>query len=180
MIRRWIRRRLPQPEHFEKYALTRKLKPWLSHPGLWAINRRSVAGGVAAGLFCGLIPGPFQMGGALVWCLVCRVNLPVAFVTTFYTNPISIVPLYIFAVAYGQLLLGEVGDVHVAPMPDWSWAAAHQSWQAFLDWGLSLGPALLVGLPATMITFSFLGWVFVRLGWSIGIRVAVIRRRSRK
>jgi uncharacterized protein len=162
MIRRWIRRCLPQPEHFERYALTRKLKPWLAHPGLWAINRRSVAGGVAAGLFCGLIPGPFQMGGALIWCVVARVNLPVAFVTTLYTNPLTIVPLYIFATAYGQLLLGNMGNVQMEPMPDWNWAANGESLLSFFDWTMSLGPALAIGLPATMFTFSSAGWILVR------------------
>ncbi|MDX1667990.1 MAG: DUF2062 domain-containing protein, partial [Limnobacter sp.] len=138
MIRRWIRRRLPQPEHFDRYVITRKLKPWLSHPGLWAINRRSVAGGVAAGLFCGLIPGPFQVGGALIWCVVARVNLPVAFITTLYTNPVSIVPLYIFAIAYGQLLIGEVGEIDLPPLPQWDWSQVEQSTDVFLNWGLSL------------------------------------------
>lgn len=180
MLRRWIRHRIPRPEQFDRYPITRWCKPWLSHPGLWAINRRSVSGGIAAGLFCGLIPGPFQVGGALVWCVIAKVNLPIAFVTTLYTNPLSIVPLYVFAIAYGQLLLGEVGHVEMAPLPEWDWSNMAASTHAYLDWGLGLGPALAVGLPATMVTFSAVGYVAVRLGWNLAIRLAVIRRRKRR
>jgi len=32
----------------------------LHHPNLWHLNRHSVAGGVAIGLFAGLVPGPFR------------------------------------------------------------------------------------------------------------------------
>lgn len=180
MIRRWIRSKLPSPEYFDRYPITRRFKPYLSHPGLWAINRRSVAGGVAAGLFCGLIPGPFQIGGALVWALVWRVNIPVAFIVTLYTNPLSIVPLYAFAAAYGHLLLGSTGVANdIPPLPDWAWSSIGDSTLAMLDWMLSLGPSLAVGLPATMVTFSIWGYFSVRILWNIGIRIAVIRRRKR-
>ena len=50
----------------------------LHHPNLWHLHRRSVAGGVAVGMFCGLIPGPFQMIGAAIMSVLFRVNLPVA------------------------------------------------------------------------------------------------------
>ena len=58
----------------------------LFHPALWHLNRRSAAGGVAVGLFCGLIPGPLQMLGAGIACVLFRVNLPVSLVTTLYTE----------------------------------------------------------------------------------------------
>lgn len=181
MFRRWIRKHLPSPEHFDRYPITRRFKPYLSHPGLWAINRRSVAGGVAAGLFCGLIPGPFQIGGALVWALVWRINIPVAFLVTLYTNPLSIVPLYAFAAAYGHLLLGSAGAApDIPPLPQWDWGMVSQSSLAMFDWMLGLGPSLAVGLPATMITFSVLGYFWTRVLWNLGIRIAVLRRRNRR
>lgn len=179
MFRRTIRKYLPSPEHFDQYPWARPFKPYLGHPAIWALNRRSVAGGVAAGLFCGLIPGPLQLFGALLWILACRVNLPVAFVVTLYTNPLTIVPLYLVAVAYGQFLLGEIGDVTVRPLPDWSWSSFSDSAHAMLDWAMSMGPSLAVGLPALMVTLSVLGYVAVRAGWNLGVRIAVIRRRRR-
>lgn len=176
MIRRWIRQHLPSADHFDRIPVFRHFKKHLSHPNLWALNRRSVAGGVAAGLFCGLIPGPFQIFGALIWGLVGKVNLPVAFVVTLYTNPLTIVPLYILAVAYGDFILGEADNKGMHPLPDWSWADFGGSTHALLDWMLSLGPSLAVGLPAMMTTLSILGYLAVRIAWSAAIRLAAAKR----
>lgn len=179
MFRRKIRQYLPTPEHFDQLVWARPFKRFLAHPNIWALNRKSVAGGVAAGLFCGLIPGPFQILGALMWVLVAKVNMPVAFVTTLYTNPITIVPLYLIAVAYGQFLLGEIGEARVSVVPDWSWSDWGGSTQAMLDWMWSMGPSLAVGLPALMVTLSVLGYFGVRLAWNVGVRIALVRRRKR-
>src|SRR5438552_10491739 len=67
------------------------------HPNLWHVNRRSVAGGVAAGMFAGLVPGsnPVQFAVAALLAVAFRVNLPVAVAVTLYTNPFTIVPLYV-------------------------------------------------------------------------------------
>ncbi|MDH4394484.1 MAG: DUF2062 domain-containing protein [Limnobacter sp.] len=181
MIRTWIRKLLPNSEQLDAIPILRRYKSLFDHPNLWAINRRSVAGGVAAGLFCGLIPGPFQVIGSLLWVFVAKVNLPVAILVTFYTNPLTIVPLYLFAVAYGQLLLGGLpGDAPIQHAPDFSLIDMSGYLHALLDWTLSLGPALAVGLPATMCTFALLGYLFVRISWSSTIRMAVIRRRRRQ
>ena len=179
MFRRKIRKYLPTPDHFDRLAWARPFKRFLGHPNIWALNRKSVAGGVAAGLFCGLIPGPFQIFGSFIWVLLARVNLPVAFAVTLYTNPITIVPLYILAVAYGDFLLGEIGQGSLQPAPDWNWSAWGDSTQAMLGWMLSMGPSLAVGLPALMVTLSILGYFGVRLAWNIGVRAAVVRRRRR-
>src|SRR5258708_20241632 len=85
-------------------------RPWLAHPNLWPLNRRSVPGAVAIGLFCGLIPGPVQMLGALLCAIPLRKNIPVALATTLYTNPLTTVPLYLPACGCGSLLFGGWGS----------------------------------------------------------------------
>lgn len=180
MFRRKIRQFLPTPDHFDRLVWARPFKRFLGHPNIWALNRKSIAGGVAAGLFCGLIPGPFQILGALVWVVVAKVNMPVAFVVTLYTNPITIVPLYLIAVAYGQLLLGENGDTNILPLPNWNWSDWGDSTHAMLDWMWSMGPSLAVGLPALMVTLSLLGYFTVRVVWNIGVRLAVMRKRNQQ
>lgn len=180
MIRTWIRKLLPSSSQLDAIPVLRRYKSLFSHPNLWAINRRSIAGGVAAGLFCGLIPGPFQVIGCLLWVFIAKVNLPVAILVTFYTNPLTIVPLYLFAVAYGQLLLGGLpGDSEIQHAPDFSLIDLSGYLHALLDWMLSLGPALAIGLPATMFTFALLGYVLVRISWSATIRMAAISRKRR-
>ncbi len=179
MIRRWFRKKLPDAQSIEHSFWARPFRRYLSHPNIWALNRHSVPGGVALGLFCGLIPGPFQVLGSLIGSMIFRVNLPTAVLMTFYTNPFNIVPLYAFAVEYGHFLLGEAGQSSdISSMPEWSWSNLSHSVQTWWDWGLNLGPSLVVGLPATMLTFAVVGYVVVKVGWVFVVRWAVVRRRK--
>ena len=50
---------------------------------------------MAIGLFSGLIPGPVQVLGAVGLSILFRAHFPLAAITTLYTNPVTIVPLYL-------------------------------------------------------------------------------------
>lgn len=142
-------------------------RPWLGHPNLWCLNRRSVSGAVAIGLFCGLIPGPLQMLGALLLAVPLRKNIPVALVTTLYTNPFTIVPLYVLAYGYGRLLTpGEHAALAAAPELSW-------------EWMVGLGKPLAIGLVALASTLSVLGYVVVQIAWRIYVSAAWRARRRR-
>ena len=65
-MRKHLHRYLPTPEAILAKPWCAPFRPWLGHPSLWHLNRRSIPGAVAIGLFCGLIPGPFQMLSALI------------------------------------------------------------------------------------------------------------------
>lgn len=135
----------------------------LLHPRLWHLNRRSAAGAVAAGLFCGLIPGPFQMFGAAICAVAFRVNLPLALLTTLYTNPLTIVPLYVVAFELGKVALGGDGKF-VAP-PDYDGAGFIAWLEALLDWMVHLGRPLVAGLLLLATLLAFAGYVVVRVAW---------------
>src|SRR5438552_4035744 len=123
MLRKFFRRYVPDAEAVRSKRLVVAFGGWLHHhPNLWCFNRRSVAGAVAIGLFAGLIPGPFQMLVALLLAIPLKKNIPVALATTLYTNPLTIVPLYIVAYAYGRLLLGGGADAALVPQFEMDWA----------------------------------------------------------
>jgi len=151
---------------------------WLAHPNLWHLNRRSVAGAVAIGLFAGLIPGPFQMLGALLLAVPLRRNIPVALAMTLYTNPFTIVPLYVVAYGYGQLLLGSHRQRAVQPF-EWDWANFWASVEGLWHWTLSLGMPLAIGLVALALTLAVLGYFAAVLGWRAYV-AASWRRRARR
>jgi len=152
----------------------------LLHPALWHLNRRSTAGGVAAGLFCGLIPGPLQMVAAGIAAVVFRFNLPVALATTLYSNPFTIVPLYLLAYHYGALVLGATAG-HEAPLPpDWSLAHPLASARAYGRWIVDLGAPLGFGLLLLATTLAAAGYVLVRVLWSIHLRRAWRARKRRR
>ena len=111
MPRKFFRKYLPSHDSVKQNRHVARFGAFLHHPNLWHLNRHSVAGGVAIGMFSGLVPGPFQMLAAALLCILTKVNLPVALVTTFYTNPFTIGPLYFAAYQIGRLLIGGDGAV---------------------------------------------------------------------
>ena len=152
---------------------------WLQHPNLWHLNRRSVSCAIAVGLFSGLVPGPLQMLAAALLAIALRANLPLALLTTLYTNPFTIVPLYLLAYGYGRMLLGEkhaVGPVEPFYM---DWANFGDSLAAMGSWMMSLGKPLALGLPALALTLAIVGYAAVRIGWRV-LLVAAWRRRQRR
>jgi uncharacterized protein (DUF2062 family) len=180
MPRKFFRKYLPDSQTVRSRKLVAAFGGWLDHPNLWCLNRRSVAGAVAIGLFAGLVPGPFQMLTALVLAVPCRKNLPVALVTTFYTNPFTIVPLYMLAYEYGSLLLGRGhGFSKIEPF-EMNWADLWGSLQGMMNWALALGKPLGLGLVALALTLAALGYVVVELGWRAHVRHAWRARRQRR
>ena len=106
-MRKHLKKYLPNHDAVHGNRWLRPFRNSLLHPRLWHLNRHSAAGAVAAGMFCGLIPGPLQMLGAAICALVFRVNLPLAMFVTLYTNPLAIVPLYLLAYQIGRLATGD-------------------------------------------------------------------------
>lgn len=180
MPRKLFRKYTPGVDRIREVKALALFGDTLFHPSLWHLNRRSAAGGVAVGLFCGLIPGPLQMLGAAVACLVLRVNLPVAVVATLYTNPFTIVPLYLLAYKIGSFALGASGGTPAAPPPDWDWTALMASAEAIGRWMMGLGAPLAVGVFLLASLLAALGYFAVRIAWNIYLRRAWHTRRRRR
>jgi uncharacterized protein (DUF2062 family) len=180
MPRKLFRKYTPSVDKVREVKALALFGDTLFHPALWHLNRRSAAGGVAVGMFCGLIPGPLQMLGAAIACLVARVNLPVALLTTFYTNPFTIVPLYLAAYQIGNVLVGASGGNPAPRPPEWQWSAMMDSARAIGQWMLGLGAPLAFGLLVLASLLSALGYFTVRVAWNIHLRRAWARRRMRQ
>jgi len=176
--RKYFRKFLPNHESIRQHRWLRHFGVWLQHHNLWHLHRRSVSGGVAVGMFCGLIPGPLQMIGAALLAVLFRVNLPVAMVTTFYTNPFTIVPLYWLAYQLGALVTGQSYAVTAAhfEVPEMAW----DNWfTVMLDWIFSLGKPFAIGLPLLALILALLGYVLVRVGWRFWVMWQWRKRRKR-
>jgi uncharacterized protein (DUF2062 family) len=163
---RLLRKYRPKLDAWRSHRLVTRHARWLQHPALWCFNRRSVSGAFAIGLFAGLIPGPFQMIGALLMAVPLRKNIPVALVTTFYTNPFTILPLYALAYGYGCLLLGVPASAKVDPL------------QMHVADLVAIGKPLGWGLLALATTLAVLGYAVVEIAWRIHL-VRAWRRRKR-
>ncbi len=178
-MRKFLKHKLPDAELVRANRWLRPLSGTLLHPRLWHLNRHSAAGAVAVGLFCGLIPGPFQMLGAAVACVVLRVNLPLALITTLYTNPFTIVPLYLVSFTIGEWVLGNGRDF--TPPPELG-GAGFLAWiDALLAWMLGLGAPLALGLVILGSALAVLGYLGVRAAWRWHlVRAWHARRDSRR
>jgi hypothetical protein len=178
MPRKYFRKYLPSHESVRDNRYIGILGAALHHPNLWHLNRRSVAGGVAIGMLCGMIPGPIQMFSAAVLAVVLRVNLPVAMAATWYTNPFTIVPLYYLAYKIGTLITGEAPAVTAPPsihlsldnIGDWIWVLR--------EWISAMGKPFVVGLCTLGAALSVASYFAVRGAWRLYI-VTVWRRRQR-
>jgi uncharacterized protein (DUF2062 family) len=178
MPRKFFRKYLPSHDSIRQNRYLAPFGAFLHHPNLWHLNRRSVAGGVAIGLFSGLVPGPFQMLTAALLAVALRVNLPVALAVTLYTNPFTIGPLYLLAYEYGKLLVG--GQSAPRPAPELDWSHLGEWIDTFLAWMLSLGKPLMVGLIALAVTLAVLGWLATQAAWRIHVILAWKKRAERR
>jgi uncharacterized protein len=177
-IRTLTARFQPAVDRVTSSPVVQRYAPALADPDLWHLNRRSTARAVAIGLFCGLIPGPFQVLGAIGGCLLFRANFPLAVITTLYTNPLTIVPLYLIAYEYGHLFLADGGPAVTAFVaPSGGGLAAYFS--ELTRWMLSLGKPLALGLVLLGGTLAAVGWVTVRVAWRAHA-VWAWRRRARR
>ena len=174
-MRRTLKKYLPDPDIIRGNPWLKPFATSLLHPRLWHLNRHSAAGAVAAGLFCGLIPGPLQMIGAALCALVFRVNLPLALFTTIYTNPFTIVPLYVIAYQIGRLLTADAG--HFVAPPEFSIATFAAWTEAMQAWMLGVAKPLAIGLIVLAASLAVIGYFATKAAWRLYL-IRAWRRRG--
>lgn len=141
----------------------------MADPALWSRSRKSVARAFGWGLFVAALPLPGQTVIAALIAIGLRVNLPVAAVTVFVTNPVTMVPIYWVAYRLGAGMLG-LDPVAVAIEPSWAWLGENL---ARVGLPLALGSLLLGALAGCT------GYLAVNVIWrGITLRRALRRRRA--
>ncbi|MDP0588898.1 MAG: DUF2062 domain-containing protein [Candidatus Endonucleobacter bathymodioli] len=105
MVKKLIQRYLPDPKSIRDNHYLRFLGSALHTPNLWHLNRRSVASAFFIGIFCALLPIPFQMIVAASMAILFRCNLPVSVSLVWLTNPITIPAVFYFTYKIGCYIL---------------------------------------------------------------------------
>lgn len=149
----------------EKIFASRLFKPfakWFEHDYFWAFERDRVALAAAIGLYCGMVPTPFQFVAAFIAAYFLRAQLPVALFSTLYTNPVTLVPLYFVAYELGIRLL--YGDAVHLPFALPYWGAENAPIVLWL-WLKTYGTPWLVGSMVMALTFASVGYCVVQLVW---------------
>lgn len=163
MPRRIIKRYLPDHGTFRDHPHLRRFGARLHDGNLWHLNRRSVSGAVAVGIFWAFVPIPFQMIAAAACAIWLRVNLPISAALVWLSNPLTMPPLWYATYQAGAWLLDlPPQDLHFELSPGMLLALLNDIWQP-----LYLG-SLVVGTVSAL-----LGLVLVRLAW----RLSVVQQR---
>ncbi len=141
-----------------------------AQPMVWHLNRRSVAGGVAVGLFVSWVPVPLQMLLAAVLAAVLRVHVPVSVVMVWFTNPLTFAPLLYAAWRSGSMILGK--PVFAEPLSFSTYSILDKAGQAW--------PTLLAGMLFCAALSAVIGFTVTMLVWRIhAIRRWKLRRSRR-
>lgn len=164
----------------EKIFASRWFKPFahlFDKPEYWAFKRDKVALSVAIGLFCGMLPAPTQFFSALMMAYLLRTQLPIALFSTLYTNPLTLIPLYVAAYKLGsRLLYGTAAQAELV-MPALGepgfWADAGR-------WTLQFGQPLAFSILIMGTTFALAGYALVQIIWRWRINRKQARRKRRQ
>lgn len=171
MLRRYLRRVLPNHQTIRDHRHIVRFGDRLQHHNLWHLHRRAVAGGVAVGMFAGMIPGsnPVQFTAGALLAVTFKVNLPLSMLVTLYSNPFTVVPLYWLAFKLGQLVLWQSGG----ELPSFALGLEDKGWvdwiSAAFHWLTSVGKPLLVGLPLLALGLAFIGYFVTDWAWRFGV-----------
>jgi len=155
MPRRLLKRYIPDPEIVRQHKYLKWLARFLEDPFLFHMNRRSVSGAFAAGLFWAMIPIPSQMLAAAISAILVRVNLPIAVALVWLTNPLTMPPVFYFDYLVGTWILGapkNIGEFHM----NLQWIAAK------LD---AIWLPLYFGSLVVGVTSGLLGYIGIRIYW---------------
>ncbi|HSD96957.1 MAG TPA: DUF2062 domain-containing protein [Sulfuricaulis sp.] len=140
MAKKLIRRYLPDAHKIRNHKHLRLFGTLLHDPNLWHLNRRSVAGAFAIGLFMAFVPMPFQMIPAAALAIFYRVNLPIAVALVWITNPATMPPIYYFCYRLGAWVLDTPVQA-VEFQISWEWFTTElvRVWKPFLTGSLLVG-----------------------------------------
>lgn len=167
MARKWLRKHLPSPEQVRANKSLDFLGTLLHDANLWHLNRRSVAGGVAVGLFFCYIPIPMQMLQAALVAIALRVNLPIAVSVVWVTNPITIPPMFYIAYSVGAFILGTEPQAFEFQFSlNWLFMELGARWRPFL-----LGCLVMATLC------SLTGLALTRFLWRLHLLQRIKERR---
>ena len=168
MPRRFFRKFAFKRHQITEQRLIAPFQHLLHDQKLWGVRRKTVVPAVAWGVFVAFLPMPGHVIVAVLGSLLIRCNIPVAALTTFVSNPLTIGPIFYFSYLVGADLLGiEAGPFAIELSIAWLGSTFASIWQP-----LVLG-SVLVGSICALIAYVMLD-VFWRFS------IADYKARKRK
>lgn len=179
MVAKRVKKYLPASDKVSQHRLLRWLGPTLTKPSLWQINRRSIALGLAIGVFWGLLIPLAQIPFAAIAAVLLRANLAIAVGSTLVTNPFTFAPVYFLAYQFGEWVLGDKGPEVTEAMLSEQMSQVSVTSTGWIDQIGGIAAPLFTGL----LVFACVGAVLCYLTVSVLWRLAVVlryRKRQRR
>ena len=166
MPRRFFRRVSSGYLRNERPWYLRPFQAILGHPTFFSVSRRSVAGAIFIGVFIALLPLPGQTLVAVLAALLLRVNLPIAGIATWITNPITMVPFFYWEYSLGTLILDmPIGEFDINLSWKWATTGFVMIWKPLL-----IGSFISATIAASLI------YVVVSAAWRLTVAYRYKRR----
>jgi uncharacterized protein (DUF2062 family) len=170
MPKRIFKRYMPDHKTIKEHKHLQFLGTLLHDPNLLHLNRRSVSGAFAVGLFMAFVPIPLQMVAAAIGAIIARVNLPISVGLVWITNPLTMPPLYYFCYLVGTWILGTPArNVEFQFSAEWFSEELQIIWQPFL-----------LGCFTVSTVSAILGYVSVRAFWRLHVISSWKRRHEKR
>ena len=170
MPRRFFRRLALNRERLRGRWFVAPIDHLLHDPRLWGVRRRTIVPAFALGIFVAFLPFPGHPLIAAFAALGLRVNVPVAAVTTFVSNPLTIGPMYFFAHRVGLSILGMPAQpLNFELSWDWLLEGFANNWQP-----------LMLGCVILGVTAATFGYLVLDTIWRLSIADYLAQRRERK
>ncbi|NNC77881.1 MAG: DUF2062 domain-containing protein [Woeseiaceae bacterium] len=170
MPRRFFRKFAVKRHSLAESRLLAPFRNLFHDPRLWGIRRRTVVPAFALGLFVAFQPFPGHPLYAALIALMLRLNVPVAIVTTFVSNPLTMGPMYYSTYRLGRWMLDE------PPVPF--------NFELSLNWVtqqfVTIWQPMIAGSLLTGATIALLAFVVVDLLWRLSVHDYKSRKRSER
>lgn len=170
MPRRFLQRYMSRPDTLKRQRSLRFMAPLIADPRLWLLTRRSVANAFSVGIFCALLPIPFQMVAAAIGARLSRCNLALAVGLVWITNPLTMPLIFYANYRLGSLFLD-------APVRE---APVHLSTQWIAEQIHDILPALFLGSLISAVLLAVLANAGIRLIWRWHVSRHWKRRRQKR
>jgi uncharacterized protein (DUF2062 family) len=166
-VKQWLKRMTPDRGKIRDHRHLRVFGELLQDPNLWHLNRRSVSGAFAVGLFVMYLPPLGQMFIAGAIAIALRVNMPISVALVWLSNPLTIPPMYYFSYRVGSWLLGK------PPQP-----FKMEFWLDWHNWPDVVAP-LTIGSLVCGVIGAAAGYFAVQGIWRWNLVRQIQRRKKR-
>jgi len=168
-VKHWLKRVTPDRAKIRDHKHLRVFGRLLHDPNLWHLNRRSVSGAFAVGLFVMYLPPLGQMLVAAAGAILMRVNLPISVALVWITNPLTIPPMFFFSYLLGAWILDIEAQVEPFDLDFWL------DWRNWLD----IIVPLTLGNLVCGTACSAAGYLAIQGIWRWNLARQIRRRKER-